>query len=66
MLVLKVTMLEGRTPTQKAALIHQLSIAAAQHLNQPLADVRVVIYEVPKHAWGSGGRSIAEREEENR
>lgn len=66
MLVLKVTMLEGRTYLQKEALIHQLSEAAARHLNCALEDVRIVIYEVPPQAWGIAGRSVAKREEENR
>ncbi len=61
MLVLKVTMARGRTPEQKEALIAQLSQAAAEHLNWPLEEVRVAIYEVGEHEWGIGGRSMAAR-----
>ncbi|MBX6753825.1 tautomerase family protein [Thermorudis peleae] len=63
MLVLRVTMLEGRTREQKRALIRRLSEAAAQHLGWPLEAIRVIIVEVSKDNWGSGGQSMAEREE---
>jgi 4-oxalocrotonate tautomerase len=61
MFVLKVTMAQGRTHEQKEALIAQLSQAAALHLDWPLQDVRVAIYEVGDYEWGIGGRSIAAR-----
>jgi 4-oxalocrotonate tautomerase len=64
MLVVKVTMLEGRTLEQKEALIERLSAAASKHLDCPLAEVRVVIYEVARSNWGIGGHSIAKREEQ--
>jgi 4-oxalocrotonate tautomerase len=64
MLVLKVTMAQGRTPEQKEALIAQLSRAAAKHLDWPLEEVRVAIYEVGDYEWGIGGRSIAARRKE--
>lgn len=62
MLLLKVTMLEGRTAEQKAALIRRLTAAASQHLGWPAEEIRVVIYEVGRGEWGSGGRTMAERE----
>ena len=61
MLVLKITMAQGRTPEQKEALIAQLSRAAAEHLDWPLEEVRVAIYEVGDYEWGIGGRSLAAR-----
>ena len=61
MLVLKVTMSQGRTPEQKEALIAQLSQAAATSLDWPLEEVRVAIYEVGDDEWGIGGRSVAAR-----
>lgn len=61
MLVLKITMAQGRTPEQKEALIAQLSQAAASQLDWPLEEVRVAIYEVGEYEWGIGGRSIAAR-----
>lgn len=59
MLVLRVTMVEGRTAAQKAALIERLSAAAARHLGAPLEEVRLVIHEVPGANWGVGGRPLA-------
>jgi 4-oxalocrotonate tautomerase len=61
MLVLKVTMVRGRTFEQKEELIARLSQAAASHLGWPLEEVRVAIYEVGEHEWGIGGRSVATR-----
>ena len=62
MLVLKVTMLQGRTAEQKAELIRRLTEAAAEHLDWPAGEIRVVIYEVGRDDWGIGGRSVSERE----
>jgi 4-oxalocrotonate tautomerase len=62
MLVLKVTMLEGRTPEKKAEVIRRLTESAARHLDEPAADIRIVIIEVTKEEWGAGGVTIKERE----
>ena len=62
MLVLKVTMLAGRTAEQKAEVIRRLTAAAAEHLGWPAEEIRVVIYEVRRDDWGIGGRSVSERE----
>ena len=64
MIVIKTTMMEGRTEEQKEGLIRRLSEAAADELGWPLEEVRVVIYEVPKRHWGIAGESVAERESE--
>jgi 4-oxalocrotonate tautomerase len=61
MLVLKVTILQGRTDVQKAQLIERLTAAAELYLDEPTADVRVIIYEVPPTNWGAGGVTIAEQ-----
>lgn len=62
MLVLRVTMVEGRTDEQRTTLMRRLSECAARHFGLPLEEVRLVIYEIPKTHWGVGGRSLAERE----
>lgn len=62
MLLLKITMLEGRTTGQKAELIRRLTASAARHLGWPAEEIRVIIYEVGRDEWGSGGRTMAERE----
>lgn len=64
MLVIKTTMMEGRTSEQKEALIRRLSETAADELGWPLEEVRVVIYEVSKNDWGIAGESVAKRESE--
>lgn len=64
MIVIKTTMMEGRTEEQKEALIKRLSEAAADELGWPLEEVRAVIYEVPKGNWGIAGSSVAHRESE--
>jgi 4-oxalocrotonate tautomerase len=62
MLMIKVTILEGRTETQKAELIRRLTVAAELYLNEPSEEVRVIIYEVPPTNWGVGGVTMARRE----
>ncbi len=62
MLILRVTMVEGRTDEQRATLMRRLSECAARHFDIPPEEVRLVIYEIPKTHWGVGGRSLAERE----
>lgn len=61
MLVIKVTMLEGRTSEQKAELIRRLNEAASRHLNEPASDIRIIIYEVPPSNWGAGGITMEKR-----
>jgi 4-oxalocrotonate tautomerase len=65
-LVIKTTMMEGRTAEQKEALIRRISEAAAKELGWPLEEVRAVIYEVSKEDWGIAGSSAAKRESEVR
>ncbi|MEW6635313.1 MAG: 2-hydroxymuconate tautomerase family protein [Actinomycetota bacterium] len=65
MLVIKLTMMEGRTSEQKEALIRRLSEAAAVELDCPPEEVRMVIYEVSRQEWGIGGKSVAKRESES-
>jgi 4-oxalocrotonate tautomerase len=61
MLLLKVTILAGRTEGQKAHLIERLTAAAELYLDEPAAGVRIIIYEVPPTNWGAGGITIAEQ-----
>lgn len=55
MIVLKVTIVEGRSVAQRAALIQRLSVAATRHFGCPLAEVRVLITEIPRANWASVG-----------
>jgi len=61
MLVLKVSMLEGRSAEQKADLIRRLTESAAQHLGEPADSIRVLINEMSPQNWGAGGITIEMR-----
>lgn len=63
MLVLKVSMLEGRSAEQKAELIRRLTESAAQHLGEPAESIRVLIYELSPQNWGAGGITIEMRDQ---
>lgn len=60
MLVLKLTMLEGRSQAQKTELMRRVAASAAQHFDVPLGEVRVILYEVPATHWSVGGKPLAE------
>lgn len=62
MLVLKVTIMEGRAEAQKAELMRRLTAAAELYLNEPADEIRVIVYEVPPTNWGAGGVTMAKRE----
>jgi 4-oxalocrotonate tautomerase len=53
--LIEVTMIEGRTPEAKRALMRRLTDAAEETLGAPRATVRVVIREVPAAHWAVGG-----------
>jgi 4-oxalocrotonate tautomerase len=61
MLVIKVTILEGRDEARKAELIRRLTAAAELYLNEPAAEIRILLHEVPATNWGSGGITMAEQ-----
>jgi len=54
-LLIEVTMIEGRTPEGKRALMRRLTDVAEETLGAPRASVRVVIREVPAAHWAVGG-----------
>ncbi len=61
MIFLKVTMLVGRTVEQKRKLIERLTQAAHRHLDEPIEDVRVIIFDIPATDWGVGGIPLTDR-----
>ena len=61
MIVMKLTMLEGRTTEQKNELIRRLTESAARNLGEAAEGIRVIIYEVPPSNWGAGGVSLKEK-----
>ena len=53
----QITILEGRSKEQKAALIKEITEAIHNSLGSPRERVRVAIYEVKKSEWGIGGET---------
>lgn len=52
---IRVEMFEGRTSAQKRALVHELTAACVRALDVPPASVDVLLFDVPKSQWASGG-----------
>jgi 4-oxalocrotonate tautomerase len=59
--LIEVTLTEGRSPEQLRALISGLTRAAADAVDAPLQNIRVVVREVPETHWAAGDVTIAER-----
>jgi 4-oxalocrotonate tautomerase len=62
MIFLKITLMAGRTVEQKTGLIEKLTQATHRHLNEPIEDVRVIIYDIPPTDWGVGGIPLTHRD----
>ena len=59
--LVEVTLVQGRTPQQLRALLHELHDAVVRSIGAPPENVRVVIREVPPTHWAAGDVTIAER-----
>jgi len=53
--LVQVTLIEGRPPEAKRALIKALTDAVEQAIAAPRASIRVILQEVPASHWGVGG-----------
>ncbi|WP_448569566.1 tautomerase family protein [Thermus sp.] len=62
MVVLKVTLLEGRSLEKKRELARRLTEAAARHLGEDPQEIRLVFYEVSKEDWAVGGVLLRDKE----
>lgn len=60
--IIRIEMLEGRSPEKKAALIRRVTEAVVETLGVEAEQVRVLLYDIPHEHWGVGGRSKAESE----
>lgn len=58
--LIEVTIVEGRSPEQKAAMMRRMTDAAVETLNVPRDAVRVCIREIPLAHWGVGGETFSE------
>jgi len=52
---IRVEMFEGRTPEQKQALVKALTEAAVNTIGSSPEAVDVILYEIKKSDWASGG-----------
>jgi 4-oxalocrotonate tautomerase len=59
---LKVELLEGRTPEQKTALVKALTQAVVDSLGSKPESVDVVLYDIPRQNWATGGVQWSERQ----
>jgi 4-oxalocrotonate tautomerase len=59
--MVEITLIEGRTPAQKRALIAGVTDAVEISLGAPRAAIRVALRELPPEHWAIGGESIAEK-----
>ncbi len=59
--LIQVTMLKGRTPEQKQALMRELTQAAVSTINANPESIRVVLYEVDGDHFAVAGETMTER-----
>ena len=59
---LKVEMMEGRTPEQKTALVKALTQAVVDSLDSKPESVDILIYDIPRQNWATGGVQWSERQ----
>ncbi|WP_283770151.1 4-oxalocrotonate tautomerase [Variovorax sp. PCZ-1] len=59
---LKVEMMEGRTPEQKTALVKALTQAVVDSLGSKPESVDILIYDIPRQNWATGGIQWSERQ----
>ena len=52
---IRVELFEGRTPEQKQALVKALTEAAVNTIGSSPEAVDVILYEIKKSDWASGG-----------
>jgi 4-oxalocrotonate tautomerase len=57
--IIRIEMLQGRSPAIKAELIARITEAAVATLSVDPEQVRVLIYEVPPEHWAVGGQTKA-------
>ncbi|AZV93485.1 2-hydroxymuconate tautomerase [Kerstersia gyiorum] len=55
--IIQVSLIQGRSEDQKAALIQALTDAAENSIGAPRDSVRVILLEVPNTDFGMGGRT---------
>jgi 4-oxalocrotonate tautomerase len=59
---IRVEMFEGRTPDQKKALVKALTQACVEALGSKPESVDVLLYDIRKSDWASGGELWSEKD----
>jgi 4-oxalocrotonate tautomerase len=62
--IIRVELIEGRTPELKEDLIAALCEATIRTLDVKAESVRVILYEIPKTHFSIAGKSVAKRDKE--
>ncbi len=57
--IIRIELLQGRSPAIKANLIARITDAAVTTLEVDPEQVRVLLYELPPEHWAVGGRTKA-------
>jgi 4-oxalocrotonate tautomerase len=58
---IRVELLEGRTPEQKTALVKALTQAVVESLGSKAESVDVVLFDIPRQNWATGGVQWSEK-----
>ena len=58
---IRVELLEGRTAEQKTALVKALTQAAVESLGSKPDSVDVVLFDIPRQNWATGGVQWSEK-----
>jgi 4-oxalocrotonate tautomerase len=58
---IRVEMMEGRSPEQKTKLVQALTQAVVDTLGSKSESVDVVLYEIQREHWATGGVQWSER-----
>ena len=58
---IRVELLEGRTPEQKTALVKALTQAVVESLGSKPESVDVLLFDIPRQNWATGGVLWSER-----
>ena len=53
-----INIVEGRSDEQKEKLIEKVTFAIHEAIDAPIANVRVILNEMPKHHFGIAGQSV--------
>lgn len=55
--IIQIQLLEGRPKEQKKNIIKEVTNAIVRSAEVPIENVRVIISEIPREHWGTGGKT---------